>query len=193
MEETNLTYESLYEILRRERTRQELQKLNNNFYNEVNNYIKDKINALESQRQKSSIFAQKEIEKTEKQLDNAKKLIKELYEKRELKITQLALSFSKTKDVQEIHELLPEEKIIFNKTIEILKENRENILSIMLNGKPKGIKTEPETKLIRFIQAVPKFVGNDDKEYGPFEEEYIGLLPSKVAEILINNKRAELI
>ena len=64
MAETNLTYESLYDILRRERARQELQKLNNSFYDEVNNYIKDKINALESQRQKSSIFAQKEIEKT---------------------------------------------------------------------------------------------------------------------------------
>ena len=193
MEETNLTYESLYEILRRERTRQELQKLNNNFYNEVNNYIKDKINALESQKQKSSIFAQKEIEKTEKQLDNAKKIIKEIYEKRESKIVQLTLSFSKTKEVQEINELLPQEKIIFDKMINILKENRENVLNIMLNDKPKGIKTEPETKLIRFIQAVPKFVGNDDKEYGPFEEEYIGLLSAKVAEILINNKRAELI
>ncbi len=193
MEPTNLTYESLYDILRRERTRQDLQKLNNNFYDEVNNYIKDKINALESQRQKSSIFAQKEIEKTEKQLDNAKKIIKEIYEKRESKIMQLALSFSKTKEVHEMHELLPEEKIIFDKIINILRENKENVLDITLNGKPKGIKTEPETRLIRFVQAVPKFIGDDDKEYGPFEEEYIGLLPAKTAEILINNKRAELI
>ena len=188
-----LTYEALYDILRRERTRQELQKLDSNFYKDVDNYIREKIKTLESQRQKSSIFAQKEIEKTEKQLDNVKKIIKELYEKREMKITQLALSMAKTKDMQEVIELLPEERDMFENLVKSLREGREIIIYNLIEGKPKVIKTDNETRLIRFVQAVPKFVAEDSNEYGPFEEEYIASLPLKVADILVRNNRAEIL
>ena len=190
---TNLNYEAIYDILRRERSRQELQKLDQTFYKEVSSYIKDKEDVLESQKQKSSIFAQKEIEKTEKQLENIKKIIKELYEKRELKITQLAISFARARNMQEVPELLPEEKIMFNNVVKILKDSRENNLNEVLYNKPKVIKTVQETKLVRFIQAVPKFVTEDLKEYGPFEEEYIASLPNKVADLLIKNEKAELV
>lgn len=190
---TNLNYEAIYDILRRERSRQELQKLDQTFYKEVSSYIKDKEDVLESQKQKSSIFAQKEIEKTEKQLENIKKIIKELYEKRELKITQLAISFARARNMQEVPELLPEEKIMFNNVVKILKDSRENSLNEVLYNKPKVIKTVQETKLVRFIQAVPKFVTEDLKEYGPFEEEYIASLPNKVADLLIKNEKVELV
>ena len=187
-----LTYETLYEILRKERIKQELQNLEKTFYQDVNKYIKDKVDVLETQKQKSSIFAQKEIEKTEKQLDNVKKIIRELYEKRELKIVQLALSSAKIRKMDDLPELLPEEKVMFEILVKALKIHRENIINNILE-KPKDIKIDQEVKLIRFTQAVPKFMADDNNEYGPFEEEYIALLPSKVVEILIKNNRAELI
>jgi len=187
-----LTYETLYEILRKERIKQELQNLEKTFYRDVNKYIKDKVDVLETQKQKSSIFAQKEIEKTEKQLDNVKKIIRELYEKRELKIVQLALSSAKIRKMDDLPELLPEEKVMFEILVKALKIHRENIINNILE-KPKDIKIDQEVKLIRFTQAVPKFMADDNNEYGPFEEEYIALLPSKVVEILIKNNRAELI
>ena len=187
-----LNYETLYEILRREKIKPELQKLDKSFYQNVENYVKEKIDLLDSQKQKSSIFAQKEIEKTEKQLENIKKIIKELYEKREQKIIQLAIAFAKTTNLQDTPEVLPEEKLIFDSVMNILKKARERIINNKLE-KPKVIKMEDETKLVRFIQAVPKFIGDDMNEYGPFEEEYVALLPSKVAELLIKNNRAELL
>ena len=188
-----INYEMLYDILRREKARQELQKLDKSFYKGVGNYIKEKLNVLESQKQKSSIFAQKEIEKTEKQIDNIKKIIKELYEKRELKIAQLALSFAKTKNLDDMPELLPEERVMFENLVNLLKNTRNHIMEELLESKPKGIKSDQETKLVRFIGAVPKFIAEDSNEYGPFEEEYVALLPGKVAELLIKNNRAELI
>ena len=187
-----LNYETLYEILRREKIKPELQKLDKDFYKNVENYVKEKIDLLDSQKQKSSIFAQKEIEKTEKQLENIKKIIKELYEKREQKIMQLAIAFAKTTNLQDTPEILPEEKLIFDSVMNILKKARERIINNKLE-KPKVIKMEDETKLVRFIQAVPKFIGDDMNEYGPFEEEYVALLPSKVVDILIKNNRAELL
>ena len=167
MTDTTLTYEALYDILRREKIKPELQKLDNNFYEQVGNYIKDKINTLESQKQKSSIFAQKEIEKTEKQIDNVKKIIKELYEKRESKLIQLALSAVKVREFQDVQELLPEEKNLFDNIMSLLKSSRNEIINNLLE-KPKVIKMDAETKLVRFVAAVPKFIGDDLNEYGPF-------------------------
>ena len=45
--------------------------------------------------------------------------------------------------------------------------------------------------LVRFIHAVPKFVGSDLAIYGPFDENDVASLPKDVSEILINKKRAE--
>ena len=102
------------------------------------------------------------------------------------------MAFAKTANLQDTPEVLPEEKLIFDGVMNILKKSRERIINNKLE-KPKVIKMEDETKLVRFIQAVPKFIGDDMNEYGPFEEEYVALLPSKVAELLIKNNRAELL
>jgi DNA replication initiation complex subunit (GINS family) len=60
--------------------------------------------------------------------------------------------------------------------------------------KPKAIKTQEEqndTKLVRFINAVPRFVGDDLNIYGPYEEQDVANLPQKVVKVLIDKNRAE--
>ncbi len=184
----------LYDILRRERTRQEIQKLDDNLLKDINKYITEKAKILADLKTKSSIFSQKEIEKTDKQLNNIKKIVKEIYDKRESKILQLALSSAKTDKIHEDPGLLPEERLIFADLNKILKENRERILNGVLEEeiKPKVIKSSHESiKLVRILHPIPKFIGDDLNEYGPFEEEYIASLPIRVAELLIKNNRAE--
>jgi DNA replication initiation complex subunit (GINS family) len=193
MAEEIITYEILYDILRREKSRQELQKLDNNFFDDINKYIRDKKAILEDLKSKSSIFAKKEIEKTEKELVNIKKIVKEIYDKRESKILQLALSSAVTNKAQDSSNLLNEEKLIFDNLIRFLKESRESLLNDLLDDeKPKVIKSEQESiKTVRILQPIPIFIGDDLNEYGPFEEEYIVSLPVKVAELLIKKGKAE--
>jgi DNA replication initiation complex subunit (GINS family) len=193
MAEEIITYEILYDILRREKSRQELQKLDNNFFDDINKYIRDKKAILEDLKSKSSIFAKKEIEKTEKELVNIKKIVKEIYDKRESKILQLALSSAVTNKAQDSSNLLNEEKLIFDNLIRFLKESRESLLNDLLDDeKPKVIKSEQESiKTVRILQPIPIFIGDDLNEYGPFEEEYIASLPVKVAELLIKKGKAE--
>lgn len=191
-----ITYETLYEILRKERTRQELQELEPNFFEKIVKYLKEKEAILESQKQKSSLF-QEETKKTEKQIENIKKILKELYERREIKIINLALSSSRTNTNNKIN-LLPEEQELYSSLKLILNLSRTNILEKIIKGElpkkeePKPIKSnENELKLIRFIKHVPKFVGTDNNIYGPFEPEMMANLPSKIAELLITKERAE--
>lgn len=188
-----ITYEILYDILRKERTRQELQKLDINFFNDIKKYINEKTFILNDLKTKASIFAQKEIEKTERELINIKKIVKDIYERRESKIMQLALSTVITNRIQDTNNLLPEEKIVFDNLLEFLKSSREELLNKLLENKePKAIKSEQESlKIVRILQAVPSFIGDDLNEYGPFEEEYIASLPIRIAELLIKNNRAE--
>ena len=95
--------------------------------------------------------------------------------------------------MKEVIELLNEERNMFENLVKTLRESREIIIYNLIEGKPKVIKTDNETRLIRFVQAVPKFVAEDSNEYGPFEEEYIASLPLKVADILVRNNRAEIL
>ncbi|MEK6907099.1 MAG: hypothetical protein AABW45_01085 [Nanoarchaeota archaeon] len=192
MAEEIITYEVLYDVLRRERIVHELQKLDDNFFNDINKYIKEKKAILEDLKTKASIFAKKEIEKTEKELMNIKKIATEIYEKRESKIMQLALSSAITNKNQDNGNLLPEERLIFENLIKFLKESRSELLTNLLEDKPKVIKSEQESiKTVRILQPIPKFMGDDLNEYGPFEEEYIASLPIKISQLLIKNNKAE--
>ncbi len=198
-----ITYETLFEILRLEKYKKELQKLEDNFFSNVAKYSEEKRAILHSQESKDNLFAQQNIEKTRKQLENIQKILKELYEKRESKIVQLALFCSRTKSkLQDSSMLLEEEKQLFENIVEQLDLFRAGIQDRLVEGKtPEIIHPNKEArvqtqealknKLVRFIQAVPQFVGEDMNTYGPYESEDIANLPVKVSEILIKNNRAE--
>ena len=202
-----ITYETLYEILRREKARPDLQKLDETFFKDVLSYISEKKSILDSQLKKDSIFGTSEIDKTKKQIENINKILKELYEKREYKILQLALIGSRTgSDFNNMGLMLPEEKVIYEELYSNLVFGRNSILANLTNGKlpkmmekslelkPKDINTASrgeDNKLIRIISPLPKFMGPNLEVYGPFDQENAVNLPSDIANLLIKNKKAE--
>ncbi len=175
---TILTFETLYNILRKEKTIVELQELEKSFYQDINNYQKDKEKVLETQP--SPII--------KKQLENTRRVIEELYEKREKKLIQLAISNLKTKEPN-IENILPEELELYQKILKILKETKRQILKT--ENIEKNIEKKSDLLTIRLKQPIPKFVDTNLKAYGPFEEEYMASVPRKIAEILIKNQKAE--
>ena len=205
MQEVIITYETLFELLQREKERTDLQKLEATFFTDVISYIKDKKKILEAKN--DSPFANEERKKTERQLENIFKILKELYERREKKIIILALDKSRTKsNLIDTVALLKEEKVFFDALTGILDDYRDAILYSILNEKmpfmqhklekPKedfksALELKKTTKLVRFISHVPKFVGPELEEYGPFEEEDIANLPLEIADVLISKAKAE--
>jgi len=240
-QEVVITYETLFELLKRERERPDLQKLEPSFFSDTIDYIKDKKKILEARS--DSPFAVEERKKTERQLENIYKILKELYERREKKIISLALDKSRTKsNLIDTTALLKEEKVVFEALTNAFDTYRDAILYSVLNEKmpfmqshvsdlpaigmaseslreprislragsqtdrselphkslekPKeDFKTAFElkklTKLVRFMHAVPKFVGSELEEYGPFEGEDIANLPAEIADVLISKGKVE--
>ena len=204
-----ITYETLYEILRREKDRVELQNIEPSFFDDVIIYLKEKQAILEGKEDQQELFNQEEKIKTEKQLTNVKKILREFYEKREKKIINMALDKSRTKsDLIDTSALIDPEKSLFESLVRTLDSYRENVLLKILDMQAPSKVEEKEfkeaieltqdkpteeksTKLLRFKHAVPKFVGLEGEEFGPFEEEDIASLPKEIAEVLINKDRVE--
>jgi DNA replication initiation complex subunit (GINS family) len=210
MAEITITYETLYDLLRREKNRAELQELDPFFYEKLAKYINDKQEILGSQEQKDSIFTTIEVQKTRKQIENIQKIVKELYEKRESKILQLALMNSRSKTVSKDKSLmLNSEKGTYDLIIKSLNEFREDILHNIAQGKPsngnyqeeskenepKGLKKDEKptinTKKVKFMQRISKFVGTDLNHYGPYEKGDLAALPMDIAELLINKNQVK--
>ncbi|MFC1704797.1 hypothetical protein ACFLZ6_00535 [Nanoarchaeota archaeon] len=266
--EVNITYETLFEMLRREKDKEELQKLSSSFFADVIVYLEDKKKSLNDMTLQS--FEDKR--KFEDEVENIRRILKDLYERREKKIVNLALNISRTKsNLIDTSSLLNEEKSLFDSLIRNLDYGRESILNMLLKSKspefrqpkveepkpateenkevsetqgvsddaqkaplsdkpteqsspeqqpspeittpvpsikeeqshpesqdsptpeqPKQeVKEEKSTKMIRFTNAVPKFVGKELEEYGPFDQEDVANLPAEIAKVLIEKGRAE--
>ena len=226
VQEIVITYETLFELLKRERERPDLQKLEVTFFADVISYIRDKKKILEAKNDPA--FGIEERKKTERQLENIYKIVKEIYERREKKIINLAMDKSRTKsNLIDTTGLLNEEKVVLEALASLLDTYRDAILLSVLNEKmpfmqniaekrynsPKPEVSQfhrqnaPEngaedhfkpasemkktTKMVRFTSSVPKFVGPELEEYGPFEIEDIANFPSEIADVLISRGKSE--
>ena len=199
-----ITYESLFDILRREKNKEELQKLHHNFLKDVASYVNEKKKILEAKEEQETLFSSSEKEKTQAQLSNIKRIIRELYNRREKKIISMALNKSRTGSaIIDISALLTEEKEVFGKLVGLFDSYRDGVMLKLLEGnvpylsdaKEKDFvdatKINRDHKTVRFVTAVPRFLGKELEQYGPFEEDDIANLPNEIAGVLIIKGRAE--
>ena len=208
VQEVIITYETLFELLKREKDTADLQRLEPSFFDNFVEYLNEKKDMLNKE---DALFSYDEKKKVEKQIDNARRLIKEIYERREKKILNIALIKSRTKShVIDTSALLDNEKKFLGEIEKVLNAYRENVIYNVMEGKQasqikhqeKEAKEEinaandveeetKSTKLVRFLHSVPKFVGTELEEYGPFAEEDIANLPMEIADLLIGKGKAE--
>ncbi|MBW3018820.1 hypothetical protein KY329_01370 [Candidatus Woesearchaeota archaeon] len=194
--EVIITYETLYEALRKEKTKQELQKLDSTFYNDVLEYLKDKQKTHDDNLSKNDIFSQSETEKTQVQIANIKKLIKEIYDLRERKIINTALNKSRTKsNIIDTSTLLPEEKAMFDSMTAVLDQYRLGVLQKVQTLRTPDVVIQhtpasPEKKNVKFLDKIDPFADEDLEMWGPYDKNDEAELPSKVAEVLVKQGKA---
>jgi len=133
MTEVKITYETLFDLLRREKTREELQELDKTFYSDVVAYMQAKQSLIDNKGSQAELFGASESEKIKLQIQNIKKIVKELYDRRVSKIMKLGMNRSKAGGgISNTVAMLPEEKTFFDETLLLLNKNREDILNQIL-------------------------------------------------------------
>ncbi|MBD3303923.1 hypothetical protein GF343_02165 [Candidatus Woesearchaeota archaeon] len=143
--EIKVTYETLYEVLRREKSKDELQKLDESFFRDVLEYLKEKTRIVQEAAGKFDMFSVEERENTQIQLNNVRRILKEIYERREKKIIDMALNKSKTNSsIIDTTNLLAKEHELYNEAVKLLDTFRKDILLSLLELKSSGV-SQPAT------------------------------------------------
>tara|TARA_Y100000310_G_scaffold342669_1_gene446859 strand:+ start:4279 stop:5070 length:792 start_codon:yes stop_codon:yes gene_type:complete len=133
--EIRITLETLYDILRNEKKRAELQKLEETFFEDLVVYMKQKKQMLDNADSSDNMFASGEREKLEYELRSIRRIIKEVYEKREKKLIDIALNKSRTQsDLIDTSSMLPEEKEFFYSLTNHLDVHRKGVLLHLMQG-----------------------------------------------------------
>ncbi|MFH1590630.1 MAG: hypothetical protein ABIC95_01745 [archaeon] len=137
-EDIQISYEILFEFLRREKSREEIQEMSPDFFGKVSVYLTGKRALITDDKGPG------ECDKLNNQVANAEKLAKELYTRREKKIVHLALYQvrvgSKALDTKN---LLPDEKVMLDEIITVLRTHRDAVLSRAL-GPSDALSLSPE-------------------------------------------------
>lgn len=170
-------YDELYEAWRKEKESGEIQKLSGKFYAGLASYmrkIREESRMLDEKTTKARLMR--------RELENARRLVRELVELRYEKALRNAASGKPVPT-----EVLTEEEKNLQGEILPLAEGHQTFIKSILRGRLSSTEKEEKPKkiLVRFLQEIPAIVGSDMKTYGPFKPEDIATLPTENARILI--------
>jgi len=167
MTEETITFELIRSIQREEQRTPKLTKIPENFYDIVSTYLAHK----------------EKVAKSKLEIKNIKRLVEDIFNRRERKILNFAIITARTNALPE--NLTKEEKEFFDKVVSMIKGRRDEIIKKIVKGKKELV------TLIVFKEDVPEFVGVDEKTYGPFKKGDIAKLPEENMKVLIERGIAE--
>lgn len=171
-----ITYNDLYEILRKERYSEQLQLLPKNFLEDVASYFADK---KEIAAKTDDVFSDAII-KTKKQFENAISIFRELIVRRRKKLLALAFIAAETGiSKRDFENMLDFEKDLFDKIVQGIESSEKNV-SGMMNGSKK----KASNKMVVFKQDTSEFLGVTGEKVGPFSKGELANLPTEIAQIL---------
>lgn len=180
-----ITYNDLYEALRKERYSDQLQPLMKGFINEVSEYIKDREEAIG----KDADMFSDEVQKAKKQLENAISIFKELVLRRKKKLLELAFVSAETGiSKRDFENMLSYEKEVFDKIMKALNEGDKAVEKLL-----SGVEGEQKekNKMIIFKDETDEFLDLEGNKLGPFSKGDIVNIPQEIANILIVDGKAD--
>jgi len=178
METDEISYKNLRRIQQIEKTSPLLSKINKNFYENLSEFLKNLQKDIDQEKnsENKKLF-QEEIE-------NIKKIAFSIYELREKKIVQAALS--KVRGAKpDLKNALDIEKKLFESLVETIIQARNDILKekskkekdkeIIHNEFKKEEKKQNTNQIVRLLENVPEFVGTDMKTYSLRKDDVLSI------------------
>lgn len=171
----DVTYEELRRLQNKEKAGSALEELSDDFYAKAWTLVSGMRSGLEGE---FSLVKAREYE-------NALKILRDIYLKRESKILLRAIRVARTGE--EVHGLTSEENRLLQSIVGLLKESQDGFEGLARNGREAGTKNEIELVL---MADLPGFAGLDGGEFGPYGKGERVKLPAAEAERLLRRKAA---
>jgi len=182
-----ITYNDLYEALRKERYSEQLQPLNKDFVKEVASYLKDVEEAIAAEK---NLFSD-DLQKNKKHLENAIAIFKELTLRRKKKLLELAFVSAETGiSKRDFENMLQFEKETFERIMKAINDGDKKMESI-LHGVAEPGGEKQKNKLIIFKSDTDSFMDLEGNTLGPFKKGDIVNIPQEIANILIVDNKAD--
>lgn len=180
-----LTYNDIYEALRKEKYSEQLQLMPKNFIAEIVDYLNEKKIMTEK---KEDMFSDA-IVKSKKQFENAVSIFKEIMLRRKKKLLNLAFIAKETGiSKRDFENMLDFEKEMFDEIVKSL-EDADKKTSDLLNGKEE----KKANIMISFKENVEEFLDLGGEMIGPFEKGELANLPEEIVKILVGAGKAEMV
>ena len=168
MDTDDINYKKLRKIQQLEKTSSSLTKINNDFYFKLSDYLKnlEKITKAENDPNRKKLFYD--------EIENTKKIALNIYELREKKLVQSALSKVRggNPDIKNVINL---EKKLFETISQQINNFRKNILEkqsnqvedskVLRDKLNKNMRTDNKKTIVRVLENIPEFIGTDMKTY----------------------------
>tara|TARA_Y100000310_G_C20695023_1_gene825051 strand:+ start:2894 stop:3460 length:567 start_codon:yes stop_codon:yes gene_type:complete len=182
-----ITYNELYDALRKERYSEQLQPIPKRFIKEVAAYLKDK---KEIANKENDDFSDT-ILKTKKQYENSIAIFKELILRRKKKILELAFVAAETGiSKRDFENMLAVEKESFDSIMKSLEKGDKKISEILKGAEDSG-DGKSKNKMIVFVENTEEFLDLEGKKLGPFKKGDVANISEEIANILLIDKKVE--
>jgi DNA replication initiation complex subunit (GINS family) len=183
-----ITYNDLYEALRKERYGEQLQPLMKDFVKEVASYLKEREHLI---GQEKDMFSE-DLQKNKKQLENAIAIFKELMLRRKKKLLELSFVSAETGiSKRDFDNLLHFEKETFEKIMKAINEGDKQMEKIISGVDQENQISGPKNKLIIFKVDTEEFMDLEGNKLGPFKKGDIVNIPQEIANILLVDNKAD--
>jgi DNA replication initiation complex subunit (GINS family) len=187
MEEEGINYKTLRKIQQTEKASPTLTAINQSFYIDLSEYLKN----LEDRLEKESNSQKKMLLRDE--IQNTKKIVTNIYEQREKKVLLAAISKARGGDPN-LKNLVDEEKKLFDSTLQTMNETREKLLNKKTENIEKPSKETAKTKekkeeqtntnpIVMVTNDIPEFIGTDANKYVLKKGDVLSL-PEDMSETL---------
>lgn len=209
------SYDDIYEMLRTEKYSVDLQQISQEHMQKIREYLDSKKSLLQKQKE-SGLFDKSAREHLKLELENARRALRELYERREKKVINRAI-FTARSDfkIKDTTGFLAFEEKSYLSLLDVLKESHVRFFAnFKATSSEKALlaqeqqqasvqqtapeilppqQTEPPAILreVSIISSVPQMVGMDLKSYGPFKEADTVKVPEEIASLLITQGKAK--
>ncbi|MBI2040713.1 MAG: hypothetical protein HYT16_01300 [DPANN group archaeon] len=202
---TEFTFDDIAELARIEKYSTDLQQIKPEDMQKIREYFEAKKAMLAKQTKNSEFYDKAKKEKLKFEIENARRALKDFYERREKKIISRAQFAARTNfKLKDTTNMRPAEEKFYSTILAGLEVFEKEFYAQFTKKIGDAIPaSDPQTapalatadtqlilRVIKFLDNIPELVGPDLKTYGPFAAEQTASVPEEIAVLLVKQGKA---